>query len=213
MADKTAVRSILGAQIDDTSVLAQALLKVINSTETVDEKAEVLSIALLERDSVPKVAKALPNTGVPDDEWDQLNKFHIDTVQGHLRMAFFKNRTVEGFAREILRLVDFFQEDNEKAFVLAAAIYSPYVPFKQLPGTPINMSYKELIHKLESSKDHLELIEYIIDLPFSEYTERASMLLQVIDDTKDRGLRIALLAAAWQKHERNIIKENKDEED
>lgn len=63
------------------------------------------------------------------------------------------------------------------------------------------MTNAEFRHKLETDEKKLELINYIIDLPFDEYTERASMLLQIIDDTKDNDLRVALLAAAWHRHE------------
>ncbi|MCK4563158.1 MAG: hypothetical protein KAU94_00630 [Verrucomicrobia bacterium] len=205
MPDENTIRSILGSQTDDKSVVSQAILKVLSEVENPSQKCDLLAIALVERNSVPKVPKSLPNIGLADDIWDQLTKIQNDMVNGHLKMAFFKSQTAKDFAVEILRLVDFFPSEDEKTFALAKALFSPYIPFHQLPGTPIHMTVAEFRQKLASEKDRLELIEYIIELPFDEYTERASMLLQVLEDTPDEDVRVALLAAAWQRHEKKIV--------
>jgi len=205
MNDKDTIRSILGSQTDDKSVVAQAILKVLNTVQDEQEKCELLAVALVERDSVPKVAKVLQNIGVSDDDWDQLTKSHSDMVNGHLKMAFFKSQTALDFAKEIIRLIDFFTSEAERAYTLAKALFSPYIPYRQLPGTPIHMTQSEFRQKLESEKNRLELIEYIIKLPFDEYTEQASMLLQVLEDAQSKDIKVALLAAAWRRHEQVII--------
>jgi len=203
---KTAeLKAVLGSQTADKSVHAEALLKVIHSADSSDERADLLAIAFIERDSVTKTPKILPNKGIPDDRWDMLVKTHADLVNGHLKMAFFKSRTARDFASEVLRLVDFLPESDEKTFVVAEALFSPYVPYRELPGTPVHMSNAEYQHKLESDKDRVSLIDYIMGLPFDERTERASMLIQVIDDTNDRDLRVALLAHADFVREKKII--------
>ncbi len=202
---KTAeLRAVLGSQTSDKSVRAEALLKVIDSADSSDERGELLATAFLERDSVTKTPKTLPNKGLPDDRWDILAKTHGDLVHGHLKMAFFKTRTAKEFAFEVLRLIDFLPDSQEKTFVLATALFSPYVPYRELPGTPVYMSNAEYRHKLESDKNRVDLIDYIMGLPFDERTERASMLLQVFDDTSDRDLRVALLAHAAFVRERKV---------
>lgn len=193
--DATALRVAIGSQTDDKSVHAQALLKIIlNASAT--ERVELMSIAFQERDSVPKNTGHLPNKGIQQDRWDQLTKTHSEMVNGHLKMAFFKTTSVQDFAAELMRLIDFFQDEDEKTYIMAKALYSPYVPYHQLPGTPVHMTGTEYKHKLDSDPHRTQLIDYIMGLPFDERTERASMLLQVINDTDDESLRVALLAHA-----------------
>lgn len=204
MSNATTLRTVLGSNTNDKSVHAQALLKVLQTATSPDERIDLLVIALVERDSVPKTPKALPNKGIPQEEWDQLVKTHSDMINGHLKMAFFKTRTAKEFATEILRLLDFFGEDNEKTFVLAKSLFSPYVPYHELPGTPAHMTSGEYKHKLQSDEKRVELIDYIQELPFDERTERASMILQVIDDTTDKELRVALLAHANFRLEKRV---------
>lgn len=198
------IREVLGSQTNDKSVHAQALFKIITSVSEA-EQADLLAIALAERDEVPKSPKALPNKGIDQDTWDRLVKTHSDMIDGHLKMAFFKTHECKNFAAEILRLIQFFQEDDEKVYAVAHALFSPYVPYHSLPGTPVHMSNMEYQHKLESDKRRVDLIEYVMELPFDEKTERASMLLQVVDDTDDKDLRVALLGHAFARLEKRIL--------
>lgn len=204
------VRAILGSQTDDKTVVAQALLRVINAAADLNEKGEILTIALVERDNAPRIPQTLPNPGISDDRWEQLTRSHSDLVNGYLKMAFFKTSTAREFATELLRIIAFMPTEEEQTYALAKALFSPYVPYRQLPGTPVHMSDVTFRQKLASEKTRLELIEYIIGLPFGEYTEQASMLLQVLDDTADPEVRVALLAAAWRHHEARIVRAMKE---
>jgi hypothetical protein len=207
MSNTTSLRTVLGSQTDDKSVLAQAILKVIQSATSQNERIELFAIALAERDSVPKQPKALPNKGIDQDAWDQLKKTHSDIVDGHMKMAFSKAHNVKEFASEILRLIDFLSEDNEKTFACARVLFSRYVPYQELPGTPVHMTRGEYNHKLGSDPKRKGLMDYIAELPFDERTERASMLLQVLDDTQDKDLRVALLAHAHYLIENRVARE------
>lgn len=203
MSKQATIRAILGSQTNDKSVHAEALLKVILEAAN-DERADLLAIVLVERDKVAKSPKTLPNKGLTDDRWDMLVRTHGDMIDGALKLAFFNSRTAKEFAVEILRLIDFFPDQDEKTFAMAKAMFSPYVPYHELPGTPVHMSNSEYRHKLESDEERVGLIDYIMGLPFDERTERASMLLQVIDDTQDRDLRVALLAHSDAVREKKI---------
>jgi hypothetical protein len=199
MSKTKAIREVLGAKTDDKTVRAQAILDILSSAQSQDEKAELFSIALLEITSAPKNKKVMKNAGLTDDEWDDLAKSHGDMVEGYLKMAFFKTSTAQDFSFEILRLVDFLSKPDEKTFVIAMALYSPYIPYHTLPGTPIHMTSADFKHKLKSEEKRLELIEYICGLPFDEWTEQASLLFQVITDAQDRESQVVLLAAALQR--------------
>ena len=205
MSTADALRVVLGSQTNDKSVHAQALFKIIQNASTPDERVELMTVAFVERDTVPKNPKVLPNKGIPDEVWDNLVKTHSGVVSGHLKMAFFKTHTAREFVAETLRLMEFFSEENEKTFVLASALYSPYIPYHELPGNPVHMTDLEFQHKCQADPKHVELIDYILSLPFDERTESASMLLQVIDDIPDHDLRVALLARALGRLERNTM--------
>lgn len=202
MPNAKGLRAVLGSQTTDKSVHAQAILQVIQGATSPDERIELLAIALVERDSVPKAPAGLPNKGIPQDLWDQLVRSHSEMIDGHLKMAFFKSTDANLFASEILRLIEFFPDENEKTFALAKSLFSPYVPYLGLPGIPVHMTEAQYRHQLESDKRRVDLIDYIMALPFDERTERASMLLQVIDDTTDKNLRVALLAHANYRNEK-----------
>jgi len=204
MSNAVALRTVLGSETSDKSVLGQAILKVIQGATSPEERVDLFAIALSERDTVPKTPRALPNKGISQDDWDQLAKTHADMVDGHLKMAFFRAANVKGFASEILRLVDFVTEENEKTYVLARTLFSAYVPYRELPGKPVHMNDASYRHKLDSEKNRVGLVDYIMGLSFDQRTERASVLLQVIDDTTDKDLRVALLAHAMYVFEKQV---------
>jgi hypothetical protein len=200
------MRKVLGSQTDDKSVLAQAILKILKSAGSPEERVELFAIALTEIDSVDKDPKSLPNKGIDDATWEQLTRTHVDIINGHMKMAFSRTSSAKEFATELLRLIDFLEEDNEKTFALAQILFSPYVPYQELPGTPVHMSSAEYGHKLQSDRRRTELVNYIMGLPFDERTERASLLLQILDDTQDNELRVALLAHANYRMEQRVAR-------
>jgi hypothetical protein len=204
MAKAAVLRTVLGSQTNDKAVLAEALLKTISTAGSDEERSDLMSIALLERDSVSKNPKSLPNKGLDQNTWDQLAKTHSDIVDGFMKMAFSKSKTAKDFALEILRLLDFVADTDATTYAFARVLFSPYVPFQQLPGTPVHMTNADYNHKLASEPKQTSLVDYISALPFDERTERASMLLQVIDDTQDKDLRVALLAHALARQEERV---------
>jgi hypothetical protein len=140
MANSAEMRTVLGSQTNDKSVAAQAVLKLIQTAISNEEKVELLAVALRERDSVTKTGKALPNKGITPDTWDTLIRTNAAMVDGFQKMAFFRSRTAEDFAAEILKLLDFFSEENERTVALAVTLWSEYVPFQDLPGARLSIS-------------------------------------------------------------------------
>ena len=207
MSKLATLKKVLGSQTTDKTVHAQAIWQIILSGESEEERIELLSTALKEIDDVPKNPQNLPNKGISKADWDEMCKTHSEMVNGFLKMAFFKTHNVKDFAKEIFRLVDLFQADPEKTFIYARVLYSQYVPYFELPGTPVHMTDSEFRHNLESAEQQVKLIRYICRLPFDEYTERASMMLQVIDGAGDnKSLRVALLAAGLNLVVKSAIK-------
>ncbi len=206
-----ALRNILGSDATDRSVQAQAILEVLNTAANDEEKAQLLSIVLTERDRVEKNAQVLSNKGVSDEVWEQLSKFHYDAISSHLTMAFFKSHSALDFSKHVVRMLNLFDVDDEKTYALATTISSRFIPFKELPGEPVRMSSHQFQHIIESHREKSDLIKYILKVPFPSKAELASMILQVVDDEPERTTRVALLAYSLILHQERIEKSVKAE--
>jgi hypothetical protein len=195
MERKEEIRKILGSQTTNKSVHAQALWQLIDTAESLEEKIELLEIVFTELISVEKHNQILSNKGIDVDEWNDLDRKYTRMVMDFSRNAFFSTNNSKEFSGEILRLLDFFKAENEKAFCLAIVAYSTnIVPYHNLPGDSIRISAEEYRQLLLANKDKAALVKYLVNLPFYDWTEAASQVLQVIDDVTDKKLRIALLS-------------------
>lgn len=195
MERKEEIRKILGSQTTDKSVHAQALWQLIETAESREEKIELLEIVFTELTTVEKQSPVLSNKGMDIDEWNDLSRKYARMVGDFSRNAFFSTRNSKEFSGEILRLLDFFGTENEKAFCLATVTYSTnIVPYHNLPGDSVRISDEEYKQLLLANKDKANLVRYLVNLPFYDWTEAASQVLQVIDDVTDKKLRNALLS-------------------
>ncbi len=194
---KDTLQQILGSDTTDKSVHGQALLDVLKTAADEKEAIELLTMIFTERDSTPKRPEALRNKGIPQDEWDEIARTHGRLVGEYLKTSFFKSNTVDEFAKRVLDFIGLFPSDKEKTFALASTVFSsPFVPYRQLPGTMRRMTQHQFDHIIESNTAKEGLIGYICKLPFSTTVELASMILQVIEDEKEKDVRLALLALA-----------------
>jgi hypothetical protein len=122
-----------------------------------------------------------------------------------MRTAFFKARDAKGFAADMLKLLDIYDDDKVKAFLLGALIFrSPFVPYRQLPGEPVKMPQHDFDHILAANQSEADLISYVSRLPFPTVVEHASLLLQVIDAVQKKEVRVALLALGLLRHRNEV---------
>ncbi len=197
MSEKEAtLRAVLGSQTNDKSVLSQAILDVLRTASNEEERTQLLAIAMTERDSVEKNPRALSNKGLTKEKWDELSTSLSRLAHEHFRVAFFKSHTVQDFSKGILKVIDHFEDHEEQTFVLGTCLFSPFIPYRELPGEPVRMTAQSIHHILNSSPKMQELIEYICEIPFSTTPELASMILQVLDDVPEKNARVAFLAHA-----------------
>jgi len=193
MKNKDLLKNVLGAESNSKSVIAGAILDVLNKAESLEEKKELLSIALIERDTVKKQPIALENKDLSEEKWTDLTTSHLDIVLGHLKMAFLKTNNAIDFSGEVIRLIDFFTETDEKVFALATTLFSIYAPYKELPGTPERIPEHKSTHLLDGNREMVDLIKYVTGLPFT-VIESSSLILQILDSIKNNELRVTLLA-------------------
>ncbi|MCK4303418.1 MAG: hypothetical protein KAY24_04205 [Candidatus Eisenbacteria sp.] len=200
------IRSILGSETNDKSVHAQAIHEVLKTAADDDERAELFAVVLTERDSVTKKPKPLSNKGLSSEEWAELNSTQQQVVMSYLLRTFLRTTTAVEFAKDALRVLDLFDTDNEMTFAIAAIMFSPYVPYRVLPGRITPMSSERFDHLAKANKDQIELISYAINIPFNKTTEVASLLLPILDMEQDQETRVALLAAVIGVHQRKFSK-------
>lgn len=205
-AKEDVIRGILGSETNDKSVHAQAIHEVLKTAVDDDERAALFAIVLMERDSVPKKAKPLSNKGLSPEEWAELNSTQHQIVLAHLLRTFLRTTTAPEFAKGALKVLDLFDTDNEKTFAIASIMFSPYVPYRQLPGRIVPISSERFDHLVQANKGQVELIEYAINIPFNKTTEVASLLLPILDKEQDQEARVALLAAVIGLHQRKFAK-------
>ncbi len=192
---KAELRKVLGSQTNDKAVHAQAILSIISEVESRDEKIELLDYTITDLGKVEKHEQILSNKGIDPQRWDDLNSKLLVIVNNYVRNAFFSTKNSQEFAAELLRILDFFADPDEKAFCLAVVLYTTsVVPYHNLPGDAITLTEDEFKQLILANKDKSELMRYLVELPFFDWTQAASQVLQVIDDCGDnKKLRIALL--------------------
>lgn len=193
---KEELRKVLGSQTNDRAVHAQAILKVIAEADSHDEKIALLEYTITQLGKVEKHEQILSNKGLDAQTWNELNTKLGQIVHNHVRNAFFATKNSNEFAVELLRLLDFFVNPDEKTFCFGTVLYgTSVVPYHNLPGDPVILTDAEFNQLILANKDKSELMNYLVELPFFDWTQAASQILQVIDNCGDnKKLRIALLA-------------------
>lgn len=200
------LRNILGSETSDKTVLAQAILDIMKTAVDENEVIDLLAIVLTERDSVPKYIKQLSNKGLPPDMWDQFVRTHAKIADDYLKMAFYNSSNVKDFASYAVRLINLFESEDEKTFILAEIIYSYYVPYHELPGEIINMADRQFQHIIDSNPDKAELIRFVTQIPWATHTELASVVLPILDGESNKEVRVALFAYSLALFQRKLTR-------
>jgi hypothetical protein len=191
---KQELTKILGSKTNDKAVHAQAIWRVISDAQSRDEKVELLEFAISNLGKVERHPQILSNKGMEPEKWSKLAKKLQNIVTDHIRNAFFATTNSKDFAAELLRLLEFYTDPDEQTFCLGSALFdSNVIPYHNLPGDPLSISNEEFQQVILANKEKADLIHYLVRLPFYDWTQAVSQVLQVIDDVEDKKLRIALL--------------------
>ena len=204
------IRKILGSQTNNKSVRAQAIYNVLREKNE-DEKIHLLSICLTEMHLVNKNYDTLKNEGLTELQWQDLLQSLAQMIRAHINSAFFKTRTAEEFARQVLKLMNFYDTEEEKIVCLAYVLNSEFVPFIELPGERLKIDSERYNHLLSLKKDDVRLIDYIIQLPFKTMTEEASHILHILDKHDGIELRACLLGYYARKKDELLEKKFKND--
>jgi len=189
------IRVILGSSSRSKPTIGSGIFTVIEKAPSDEEKIKLLAIALTERDSVKKQPNLLKDTDILDKgKWELFSRRYFETVSSFVKSTYFSTSSIEEFSSEMFRFIYFFKEKEERIYVLSSVLFHAVMPYRKLPAKPLHLTNEVLSHLLTSNSERHDTIEYISKLPFDQYSEEVSMVLQVIDECgNNRSLRVALL--------------------
>ena len=159
---KTILKKLMGSLTDDKAVRAQAIWSLIKDKEE-EEQIELLSICFIEKGKVKSYDEELKNEGSPVEAFNELSEAYSKMIDAHLKNSFFNSRSVNEFSKQILKLIKFYDEENEKIYCLLHCYYSDYIPFHELPGTPLRLSDERFRNLLDSNQEKKDKINELIN--------------------------------------------------
>ena len=135
-----------------------------------------------------------------EDEIDEYESVYGDTVNGLLRGCIKKcnfgiiepQKFYEALWTDICVV---FQTLKERAFAFYYVIIDATIPYQYL-GKPLSMSNERFKELVDKNKDSIEKVRYIARSKYTQRTERASLLLNCLDEIDDFESRTVVLAQA-----------------
>lgn len=125
-------------------------------------------------------------------------KFIDETIKSVINSIYLHNKTLDNAYDMLWNMIfenQFILTDKEKAFALFWVVIDDIIPYRSL-NKAVRMKseqFKGVCEKLEKSIDQ---IQYIIDFPFEQKTETASLILEEILKTNKIDERTVLMAHA-----------------
>lgn len=187
------LRTILGSGAP-ISQIGRALVDLLAEAEGDEERVELLTVAVSQRDEVEKQPTELAAKAVPKQRWEELTLREQSEIVRFLKQALFEARSAREFAQMLQTFLAKYPAKDARAFVLANVLYSWYLPFRPLPARPEALDDEVRKRAVEEHRDAFATMHQIAILPFNKTTEQAGLALRVLESVEDRDAKVALLA-------------------
>lgn len=133
-------------------------------------------------------------------EFQEYESIYGDTVKGLLNTNIKKCNlgliAVQDFYKTLWEsYCSIFQTDKDRAFAFCYTVCSKAIPFQYL-GKPLSMSNELFRTLIEKNKESIDKIKYIARSGYSQKTERASLLLNCINEIEDFDSKVVVLSQA-----------------
>lgn len=133
-------------------------------------------------------------------EIDEFESIYGDTINALL------NSTIKKCNLNLIPKEDFytslwsvlsanFPGEKEKAFAFYYTLIDATIPYQYL-GKPISMSNERFEEIVEKNEANIDKVKYIVKCGYTQRTERASLLLNCLDQIEDFESRTVVLAQA-----------------
>lgn len=162
------------------------------------ENAEVFEYVCKNYSGRPKNGTLPVGQHFSKTEIDQYESVYGDTVNGllngNIKKCNFGLIAPDDFYRTLWNaFCTNFSTTKERAFAFYYTIIDATIPYQYL-GKPISMSNERFKELLDQNKTSIDKIEYIAKSGYSQRTERASLLLNCLNEIEDFESKIVVLA-------------------
>lgn len=152
-----------------------------------------------------------------EDEFEEYESIYGDTVKGLLNTNIKKCNSgaiaVEDFYKSLWEMYcTMFPTEKGRAFAFCYTVRSKSIPYQYI-GKPLSMSNEQFRTLTEKNEAYINKIKYINISRYGQRTERASLLLNCINEIEDFESKVVVLAHAlsilgqrWQR----IVPDEKD---
>lgn len=150
-------------------------------------------------------------------EFQEYKTIYTDTAKGLLNTNIKKCNlgiiAVEDFYKTLWdSYCTIFKSEKEKAFAFYYTVTNKAIPFQYL-GKPLSMSNEQFRVLTEKNKNNINKIKYINQSRYTQRTERASLLLNCINEIEDFDSKVVVLSHAISilgPNPRDIFSDSKD---
>ena len=135
-----------------------------------------------------------------EDEFEEYESIYGDTIKGllntNIKKCNFGVISVEDFYKSLWEsYCTMFPTEKGKAYAFYYTVSSKSIPYQYL-GKPLSMSNDQFRALTEQNKASIDKLKYIDRSRYGQRTERASLLLNCINEIEDFESKIVVLAHA-----------------
>ena len=192
-----------GEQLD----VCYQIYKVIVST--LGKEAEALRFFLENSELIEPSNEERVKAIFSKEESLELEEMYVQMINGMLAALLTKNLSVNEFYEELWgAIVDnpILKEEKVKVFALYYIWIDMRIPYFQL-DKGIKMSNEEFADITRQRLDDIKKMRFIMTAPLEQKTERASLLLNMLDTVKEKKektvLMVHMLAMSSRNHSHN----------
>lgn len=169
--------------------------KVISESDDLEKDFQYLCENLLE---LPQEKEVIIKTYISEEEYEFIRKIYDGRIEGILSEIINKvNYGIlkqDQFYSELYqKLTQNFTNKKELAVAFERVVADTRIPFIYL-GKPLSMKQKDYAEGIKRNEENIKKIIYILKTNYSQKTEEASMVLNLLESIEDYTDRVIVMA-------------------
>lgn len=169
--------------------------KIINESDDLEKDFQYLCENLLE---LPQEKEVTIKTYISEEEYEFIRKIYDGRIDGILSEIINKvNYGIlkqDQFYSELYqKLTQNFTNKKELAVAFERVVADTRIPFIYL-GKPLSMKQKDYAEGIKRNEENIKKIIYILKTNYSQKTEEASMVLNLLESIEDYTDRVIVMA-------------------
>ena len=169
--------------------------KIIDESDDLEKDFQYLCENLLE---LPQEKEVTIKTYISEEEYEFIRKIYDGRIEGILSEIINKvNYGIlkqDQFYSELYqKLTQNFTNKKELAVAFERVVADTRIPFIYL-GKPLSMKQKDYAEGIKRNEENIKKIIYILKTNYSQKTEEASMVLNLLESIEDYTDRVIVMA-------------------